>query len=580
MIKNRLLLLFSLLMPALSFAQANNSNLKGLLFEASRNNLKPSPQRFEYKLESPLLLQIGDIRIDMQGLKLQLEGSETRVEAVLQWPHSLFETGEITIVDSVGKALARRTFTTKDFIINRETENKDEDGPRTTLGQLVWTSLPSDFVQKLRGTAFFRFCLNRQDGETRITLCSPESFFSGDPQDLRVQMRSPFRQARIEINSEPVGKQGVVYLNDTNEEVRFRAETEMGAFLELNTRSQDVNFEDIVSIGDGSRLLITAKGAEPVNLKRIRRLGDGLWQTVLSAQRPVLYMRGEGNIPLRQDFYIAGSLPKISDRLYVQKNMPREVYSSEFTLLGHNPEKLSISLVPGDERSQLNVVNEQFEWALKDLKPNQVNRYELEVGTQKFRAHYDVFRGDPFSLDGGFFYNSVNSFGFRGDFRWWIENFANNSNSWAQLHWGLGLIYSKGFDNEKDVSDIHARLYWRSQSGLQRRQSSWGTIFDYWNLSAAGAQSSIAGVGAFLSQEASKDYQEWMSWYEIEAVAHILPLGSNSSVQSAVDLNGKAFKLIRENWNAYYGVGGTYYSVKNGTADPQLYLQGGASWTF
>ena len=58
------------LLPQFAAAQAQNKNLKALLFEASQNNLSPSPQRFEYRLDENQTLQLGDIRIKTSDIQI------------------------------------------------------------------------------------------------------------------------------------------------------------------------------------------------------------------------------------------------------------------------------------------------------------------------------------------------------------------------------------------------------------------------------------------------------------------------------------------------------------------------------
>ena len=563
------------LLPQFAAAQAQNKNLKALLFEASQNNLSPSPQRFEYRLDENQTLQLGDIRIKTSDIQISFSDTD-HTTATLQWPQSLFELGDLTIVDSAGKALARKSFKMSD-LKSANTGLPTELDFRTSLTLFQWTDLPPDIINKLRRTAFFRFCLTRQDGDTQIVLCSPESFFKKESAASNVQMRAPYREARVEINNETVGLQGAIYLNDVDEMVRFRVSTETGAFLELNTRSQKVEFEDAISIGEPARILITAQGAKPIDLKKIRRLDQDRWQTVLSAQRPVLYMRGQGDIPLRQDFQTKGPLPQSADRVYIQKSTPEAVYSSSVTIEGANPDKHKIQVRDQDKRSLLKIQGDKFYWNLENLQTQTQNRYELEVGENRFIAHYDVWRGLPRSLEGGVSFASEDKFSFDGNLRWWFENFLGLESQ--NLRWGSGLSYNKALQNDKDISHLHGRLYWRAEKGLQRMNATWGLLADYWNLSAAGTQNSLLGLGVFYTAPSGPLMQKWMDWLEAETVVHFMSLSSDAVIEQNINLNAKAYNSIRKDWSYYYGVGLNLVSGKN---DPksQAQLDLGLSWLF
>src|SRR5437868_3724177 len=275
-----------------------------LFFQADKNNIQVLPQRFEYNLVDEDHIKIGDIIIDSTTFGFQIAPSVNfpgKFRARFIWPSGLLKDGSLLLKDNTGKAIWTTNFNRKSIhLINPATTEQDKN-VRTQLAELVVDQLNPALVEDMKYFPFMNFCISRTNQDTRIYLCSKEVYLTSKENRLTISSRAQGkRNAFVEINAKSVGNQGIIFLNNENENIGFRAMTQSGAILEVETRMKPVDFKDVVLSDDQKKLILTASGAEPVNEESVQRISNDEWQFEIDAQRPILYLKGEGDIPMRQ----------------------------------------------------------------------------------------------------------------------------------------------------------------------------------------------------------------------------------------------------------------------------------------
>lgn len=305
-----------------------------LKFPAEKNGLKILPQRFEYALLDKDRLQIGDVLIDFRQIDFQLIQTDRGDLQKLrfQWPQALFSQGEVVIKDNTGKALWSEK-------IGRTQKQKGSQGHlRSGLQSFESTQKLESLLKELKYYPFFYFCLQREEPLTRVFLCSKSLFVrKTDEKRSVILSRDSLRpETYVEVNGRSVNPQGAIILNSPDEFISFRTLLLSGATLEIQTRTKPVEFKDIFLSPDNSQMVIRASGAEPVYEDRIVRLPNGDWQTLLDLERPLTYLRAEGDIPMKQEFLVEGTLRPEKIKAYIE-NPPEIVYSDAVTLRAKTP---------------------------------------------------------------------------------------------------------------------------------------------------------------------------------------------------------------------------------------------------
>ncbi|RYZ75518.1 MAG: hypothetical protein EOP04_33225, partial [Proteobacteria bacterium] len=241
-------------------ALAKSAESVPLQFQADKNNIQILPQRFEYNLVDEDHIKIGDIVIDSTTFGFQISSkpeASGKFRARFIWPVGLLKDGTLSIRDNTGKSIWSVTVSRKNTrIMNAGPATKEL--VRNQLTEFVTDQFEVAKVEDMKFLPFMNFCINRTTQDTNIYLCSKELYL-GTQGKLGIRSRTQGRrQAFVEINGRNVGKQGTIFLNDEKENIGFRAMTQSGAILEVETRMKPVDFKDVVLSADKKNLILTA----------------------------------------------------------------------------------------------------------------------------------------------------------------------------------------------------------------------------------------------------------------------------------------------------------------------------------
>jgi hypothetical protein len=506
---------------------ASASYAQLLSFPLEKNGIKIFPQRFEYHLVDKDRFRIGDILLDVTKLDFQLvpvNKSENSFRLRFRWPARLLTEGELVIKDNVGKALWSLKMNPVQVRISEEESSNADADHRTQLASFESSPLDDELIKKFKFAAFFKLCIAKADEDTRIYMCSKDLFLKRTADGIRVQSRDSFRsESYVEINGRPVDPQGAIFLNQRTDTVSLRTLLVSGATLEISTRRKDVFFKDVFLSQNGKNLVIRAVGTEPVSGQEVKLLGAQDWEAELPSDRPIVYLKGEGGIPLRQEFLIEGPVRKDSLQIKIASGAQEKTYDPEITMYLEK----SFSKFKMSSSQQDSVIVGEKKWTLRHLESAANNRRYLNVDSPdgKFIAAYDVYRGTPFELTTKLMLPVVSE----SEIQWWLPDFR----------WGLGARADKLVMKKTDESDWTNFEFWghyRFSPGLHMKDPALGIGLTY-NSISFGSQLSALGVDFFSEQpgpEWSLGHIDW--WLTRLRIPLAMTGSSNYSLKTSYDL--------------------------------------------
>lgn len=575
-----------------SFAQSR-SKLKPLYFQADKNNLQVLPQRFEYTLLDEDRLKVGDILIDTTQVTFQVEPSTQKKGAYsirFTWPAGLINEGELAIKNNSGKAIFNTLLTKNNLKISQGATLQEEESLRSEIATFSIDDVDASLVDDMKYFPFMVFCIYRESEETRLYLCSKELYLSSQQGQMVVKARSSTKKsAQVEINGKVVGNQGIIYLNDRSENVVFKAQTQTGAFLEIETRKKDVDFKDVVVSEDGEKIILTASGAEPVDESKVKKVSETDWQIALPKSRPVLYLKGDGDIPMRQEFYVRGTLPREKNRPYLSAKSVSRTYASSLSFSGVSPEGVQVKIPEKDKDSQLEPTKKnQFLWTMGNIPAGVETRRYLSVSSDghDFLVGYDVFRGQPFGLGLGAHYLTPSGIAFGTvEFQWWIENFLFINANWSRFRWGLALERQQHLTEKDDIAKVDfttVELLWRAKEGFNLTDETWGLSVPLQMIQGKSESMTAYGLGAFWIKRPGRWMKPFMHWSELKFQYFAGSTGTDFKLKSAYVLKGQAYWQFSSQWYLRYGLDFSDYKYDPaaGKEESQIGVNAGVFWKF
>lgn len=533
-----LLLLAVTVMPFMASADVD------LFFPLQKNNVKILPQRFEYHLLSKDEIQIGDLKLDASQVDFQLipaDKSRTKYKIRFRWPSGFLKDGELVVKDSSGKAVMIKPINEQEILANKSQNRGD-------MAAFEMDEGASELLAALERYPFFKFCVNRQEPLTKMFLCSKDLYFKKQKGRTQVMTRDSFRpESFVEINGRVVGPQGIIFLNDPSEFVSLRTLLLSGATLELDTRVKTVEFKDVTLSDDEQKILIKATGAEPVDESLVQRsLNDSTeWQIQLDTTRPYVYLKGEGDLPLRQEFLIQGAVRKERTRVTILTDGPDDIPKTTYdeTLALKIKGNDGAVLQPADRLSKIEPHEDSSQtWTLNTLKKNELNRRYIKVTDQgqTYLAGYDIFRA---SSNNAYLRLMLPLWAQLGYEHWFTKRMA------LQLQYDQLMSKSS---TDPDIKAFELRAKFRNPPGLLGQDPYFGVLAIARNQTIG--TESIAALGAGLTAEIpSILFKSFFQWMTFEVTAPLFTLDSKYKLDSSYDFQ-LGFKHFTHD-TLYYDIG-------------------------
>ncbi len=504
-----------------------------LLFPATQNNIQVLPQKFEYSLRDAYRFLLGNRIIDTSLFELTVRPLDSKVEVDIRWPNNLFSKGSLNILSPSGVSVWSTTLQDNQNFISIENG--------------------TDLVTKLLGLSFFKYCISQYELSTGMEICSPEMIAKGSGKKLVIQNNTLPNKPRIQINGRSVTPHGIVFLNDANESLSFRAIAASGAEFKMDTRSINLDFMDVISVNE-NLMSITIKGPYPLAPSQYRIIRDGVWSVSLKKDRALVYIAGEGKVPLRQEFVVQGALPTEDHRLYLEKSSPTLAYASSLELRGWSPEKG----IPqaSDPASDVSVTGNRFAWSLKNLSvgDEKVSSIQVVDGKDIFTAGYSFSRAysNRIELLGGM--NTFESTLYLGaEGQMWFESLPFLTYI-TQQRVGLGVIFNQDLTGDFKTMLIEFDLYWRLKKGLQLIDPSFVVGAGLQNMSFESA--SVQTLAPFVGWIGNgfKKFK-YFTWQEVFLKTSMPAKAGSLEVKSRTELKWKLYHPLKDQSKLRYSVG-------------------------
>jgi len=532
----------------------------GLFFPLQKTDSQILPQRFEYHLLNKDQIRIGNILMDANKINFQLVAkNKTDLNVRFQWPAGLLTKGEIVIKDNTGKALWRRLINERLIKIEEQTIQMQGDTYNGNIASYETEGIDLDTVRKIKMYPFFRFCAQTEEQLTKIYLCSKEMYFKTAGKRSLIQTRDSFRQeSYVEINGQIVGDMGMVYLQSTRDPISMRAKLLSGATLELDTRLKNIDFKDIWMTAD-KKIIIKASGTEPVLENLILARTDDGWTSELKRIRPFVYIKGEGGIPMKQEFIIGSNIrPENLKILYEKKPNFRTYSSSETVYLKADP---SITLESEDQKTKLEKISEtEWKWEIGNLHKNNKSRAYLSIRTEKekYTAAHDIFRAKRHELTGSLLLTQI--------------SLALNYHYWLNQRFGFLLRYENYI--QKGASDptfslFAADLLYRFSPGIHLLEPSHGLRIGYENLILDSTSVGTITVGGYLTYLAPRSMESLSNYLILNLKVPTSASAGNYTLQSGYTFEILSKKL-EPSWNWEMGLRQQTYQLNTNTATTSL----------
>lgn len=507
-----------------------------MTFPADKNQIQILSQRFEYGLLDADRLKIGDILIDGNQVGFQLQKSSSKkVQIDFFWPTALLKTGEIILKDNNGKAIFRKSFQPQDIKFSQKSLSNDAL-LREEIGSISVPSFPEDVLEDMKYMPFMNLCLFREEGKMKILFCSKELYLSSKDGQVIVKPRNSTKaEAKVEINGKRVTNEvGAILLSQKNEPVSFKSQAPSGAVLEIETLKRDVDFYDVTTSADRSELIFRASGAEPVNESKIRRLSSTEWEVNVPIERPVLYVQGEGGIPMRQEFYLKKQAPPTELRLSRDGNSQIKTYASQVQFKISKPKKVD-SLQSEKKDSLQSLAADSYLWTVKKLFPGTQRAFlQMQAQDQTYFSAVDISRG--YLWDFSFYLGSRSNI----DLNLQFNPFINFGGNLGYRMMGSSKILSTSFFYQF-FENIH-RHEQTLQLGLElqslsQEEGSWSR----WNV-----------YTRFLRPLKFRQLP-WVDFYELSARTQIASTGTIADGSNLISATAAVILEINSRWNLVLG---------------------------
>jgi hypothetical protein len=501
-----------------------------LSFPVEKNNVKVLPQRFEYQLIDKDRVRIGDIVMDANEIGFQISSeafARGRYKIKFTWPAGLLTQGEIAIKDNSGKAVWIHKIDPNKIQYTRP--KNDDPSVRAAIANYETSTNAARLVREIQMYPFFQFCVHREEPLTKIYVCSKDLYVKKEAGRQKILSRDSYRpQSYVEINGKPVGPQGLILLNSEDEFISLRALLLSGANIEVDTRMRNVQFNNVTMSPDGQQIIIQAKGAEPVDPTMIKKLDpvNTVWEATLDKGRPYTYLKGQGDLPLRQEFVIQGNVRRDEIQVEILSGATERTSSGSITLALQPAEGLS--LYPGDTEGELRKMKDgTYRWTLKNLERNQVNRRFLKVRTnnEEFIAAYDIERINAFELKAAV------------SFPMW----ADASVLWsANSHWDFLLGFSQTLAKDDDpqletLSTSNLSLRYRVPSGVRLRERTFYGALQVQQFAAPGSSFLLYGAQVGLESPSPAWLSKYFQWSFASFTLPLSPSSTDITITSAFE---------------------------------------------
>lgn len=545
------------LLPSIILLSLSSSfGIDQIDFPAEKNKVQIFPQSFEYLLVNQKSFQIGDTMIDTDNFKLSVRTTKDkeRIRFFFEWPADFIREGELLLQDTAGKNIWSEKINSQRVKIDSNLKKPAPEGikpVRSSSSNLLSNTLDSDLVDKLKSLAYFKFCIRFEENGTRIYLCSSDFFLNQTSNGLIVQKHDALqKESFVEINGKVVDPQGLIFLSEVTDNISLRVLLESGSRIEVDTHRREVKFKDFTLAEDEKSIIVKAEGAQPANRIQVLSEESDSWRAKINLDRPILYLKGEGNIPLKQEFVVEGKLRKESDQIQVKSKANKKTYSSQETLELKATKDLKIF-----NKEKKSVLTKNYQWTLLDLEKGALNTRYLDVDSKegRFVGSFDVYRGYPYELSA----------------RLMLPLFIQTQ---ATLNLDINNSFQASYQrllnassSDNDFSTLEASYSFNFKPGIRQLDPIWGGGFFANQLQLGTNTTTLLGLNLHASMKS--DITSLIRWINMKLELPLLQMSSSYSLKTSYSFEIAAKRELNENTFIEAGLQVFSYSLSNDTQD-------------
>ncbi len=528
-------------------------------------------------------MKLGDILIDTDQTQFELilpNKGDKKFNLIFAWPYALVPEGQIILFNNYGKAL----WSTKvepqflSIVPNKKSTNLSL---RSDVARMTSAPIDIKVLNEMKYLPFIKFCIHKLEDNSRLQLCSREFYFSGTKDDMQIKSRSPSqKQSRLIINDQVVnGGQAIILLNDPKQNLNLKALSENGALLEFETRMSPVDFQDVFVSENGATLNLRAEGALPAKQDKVELLEGKSWKAQIPVTDPVLYLRGAGGLPMRQEFYLRGPVPAEAMRPYALAPLQTKTYSDQIIIDVRAPENAKVIIK--DKNSGLKSFPDgHFLWLLKNLDVESDNKrfMSFKTANSEFSVSHKVQKGTLFHAKVYGVYEPSSSL-LLGNFvlDWWSESFLGARGDSHFLRWGLQIEQILALSRKDDFMDYslaRTALMYRFKPGFNFVDPTWGIKIPFQSLKTSLATYNSFGLGVFYQGENPSFGGSSIDWFNFDLTYYSGASNSAGDLRYFLELNTLFFLKLNNSWSWSYGASLIQGDFENNTTSSKIQMQG------
>lgn len=388
------LLLFVLSFMVVYSSQSAPNSASTLYFLATEDQVKLLDQKLEYHVLDKTSMQIGNMVISTNNVKLMIDAKENLIAV---GPQQLMIGSTLIIKDPLGKALWSRTINSaaelqEDLLKDLQTNKKNTETGKYILDKI------EDFNEQLKSNSIFSFCIFNETKNNRIQICTPTYALTYNNRKWTLSIPETSKNENtVIVNGVEVNEHGIIQFDKTVQSVALAINLKSGLFVEIKAVPIDLEVLDLSydETLDEVQLKLREKNPETKNSLP--------WITKIQLKNPSLYIEAYGQIPLKQELRINKDLlPKSKERPNVEYNISK-TYSSNVTL--NFKAQPNFKLKPATKGDQTKKAGAKIEWRLNNIKTGLIKPHFLDIEWNqiKFIGAYEVERVPSWlvTLEGG-----------------------------------------------------------------------------------------------------------------------------------------------------------------------------------
>jgi hypothetical protein len=413
--------------------------------------------------------------------------------------------------------------------------------------------------------------------------------------------------AEVRINDKPAAKKGSFALTDKEPKAVLVALFSNGGEFHIETQlpAAKTEYFDISSSQDKANITIAGRGPHPMS-PEVTDMADpessksdasGAWKLTVPSDSLDVFIKGDGQIPLKQHFKISKKVPTEEMRPYLSAPTRTGTYAKSLPLTGKIITSAPVKISSGElEATQID--DNQFKWNYKSEERQKFNHSSILINDQgtEYHAYHPIYRALPYDVAGrvsGVL--TTSSILLSGEFvgsAWLDSIFRNQNRLFSVQRWGLTAHYLQTFTSPQDASGnaitlsrLNADVKYRLKPGLTNHDPTFGAELSYQSLNYSSISAGMLGVGAFWFHQVpgfmdkAFNLVKWFrypKWFELEA--HLFPVGlSGVTMGSTYDANARLKIFVKENFYYDFTVNLNQYNYTTSAAAVSISYVSGAA---